>query len=201
MLVEASIDYLSVQVRGRRRRAADFRYAGPAACRRRSSRPGWWRRRGASSTAVRAQHPHVPIIGFPRGAGGKIERYVARDGRAGRGLRYRHGRWSTCARLPSRGESSCRAISIRCCWLPAEQALERQVDDLCSGLRGVPHIFNLGHGIVPETPPEHVARLVELVRGASWKRSSRELVRDPDRSAEHAWIPGTSSGMTACCCG
>ena len=28
-----------------------------------------------------------------------------------------------------------------------------------------PHIFNLGHGIVPETPIEHVARLVELVKG------------------------------------
>jgi uroporphyrinogen decarboxylase len=27
-------------------------------------------------------------------------------------------------------------------------------------------VFNLGHGIVPETPPEHVARLVELVKGA-----------------------------------
>ena len=29
----------------------------------------------------------------------------------------------------------------------------------------MPFIFNLGHGIVPETPPENVARLVELVRG------------------------------------
>jgi len=42
--------------------------------------------------------------------------------------------------------------------------LERQVAAILSGLKGVPHVFNLGHGIVPETPPDHVARLVELVR-------------------------------------
>jgi uroporphyrinogen decarboxylase len=35
-----------------------------------------------------------------------------------------------------------------------------------AALRGVPFVFNLGHGIVPETPPENVARLVELVRSA-----------------------------------
>ncbi len=34
----------------------------------------------------------------------------------------------------------------------------------CEMLRGAPFIFNLGHGIVPHTPPENVARLVELVR-------------------------------------
>ena len=34
-------------------------------------------------------------------------------------------------------------------------------------MQGRRFIFNLGHGIVPETPPEHVARLVELIRGAS----------------------------------
>jgi uroporphyrinogen decarboxylase len=31
-------------------------------------------------------------------------------------------------------------------------------------MHGLPHIFNLGHGIVPDTPPENVARLVDRVR-------------------------------------
>jgi uroporphyrinogen decarboxylase len=31
---------------------------------------------------------------------------------------------------------------------------------------GTPYIFNLGHGFVPETPPEHVAELVAIVRGS-----------------------------------
>jgi len=34
-------------------------------------------------------------------------------------------------------------------------------------MRGAPFIFNLGHGIVPQTPPEHVARLVEMVRAGA----------------------------------
>ncbi len=42
--------------------------------------------------------------------------------------------------------------------------LERQTRKILEATRGTPFIFNLGHGIVPETPPEHVARLVALVR-------------------------------------
>ena len=44
-------------------------------------------------------------------------------------------------------------------------ALERRVRRSWQALAGERFIFNLGHGIVPETPPENVARLVELVRG------------------------------------
>jgi uroporphyrinogen decarboxylase len=43
--------------------------------------------------------------------------------------------------------------------------LERRVREILDLLSGAPFVFNLGHGIVPETPPEHVARLVELVKG------------------------------------
>ncbi len=41
---------------------------------------------------------------------------------------------------------------------------EARVREILEAMRGAPFIFNLGHGIVPHTPPEHVARLVELVR-------------------------------------
>ena len=44
-------------------------------------------------------------------------------------------------------------------------ALERETLDP-GAVRGPPFIFNLGHGIVPQTPLEHVAELVELVRAA-----------------------------------
>ena len=43
-------------------------------------------------------------------------------------------------------------------------ALERRVAETLAALSRRPYVFNLGHGIVPETPPENVARLVELVR-------------------------------------
>jgi uroporphyrinogen decarboxylase len=42
--------------------------------------------------------------------------------------------------------------------------LDDRVREILDAMRGAPFIFNLGHGIVPHTPPEHVARLVDLVR-------------------------------------
>jgi uroporphyrinogen decarboxylase len=46
------------------------------------------------------------------------------------------------------------------------EGMERRVAEILTALSGKPFIFNLGHGIVPQTPPENVARLVNLVRGA-----------------------------------
>ena len=45
------------------------------------------------------------------------------------------------------------------------EKLKKQIALILQKTRGTKHIFNLGHGIVPQTPPEHVARLIELVRG------------------------------------
>ena len=47
------------------------------------------------------------------------------------------------------------------------EKLEKQIALILQKTRGTKHIFNLGHGIVPQTPPEHVARLIELVRGGN----------------------------------
>jgi uroporphyrinogen decarboxylase len=41
---------------------------------------------------------------------------------------------------------------------------------IVAALRGGPFVFNLGHGILPETPPETVTRLVEAVRGGTASR-------------------------------
>ena len=43
-------------------------------------------------------------------------------------------------------------------------AMERRVVDLLEAYQHRPHIFNLGHGVLPETPIAHVERVVELVR-------------------------------------
>jgi uroporphyrinogen decarboxylase len=45
-------------------------------------------------------------------------------------------------------------------------AMERVARELAATFRGAPYVFNLGHGFTPQTPPEHVARLVDVVRGA-----------------------------------
>ena len=44
------------------------------------------------------------------------------------------------------------------------EALDQGVDKVLKAFGGRPHIFNLGHGIVPETPPAHVERLVNRIR-------------------------------------
>jgi len=113
--------------------------------------------------AVRTRHPQVPIIGFPRGAGQKIERYAMLTGVQGVGCDtgmdagYMADVARTC-KVAVQGNLDPMVL------VAGGQELERQVDALLRGMQGVPHIFNLGHGILPDTPPENVAHLVELVR-------------------------------------
>jgi uroporphyrinogen decarboxylase len=45
-------------------------------------------------------------------------------------------------------------------------ALEAEARSILAAMRGRPYIFNLGHGIVPQTPPEHVTQLMRILRSA-----------------------------------
>jgi uroporphyrinogen decarboxylase len=44
-------------------------------------------------------------------------------------------------------------------------ALDKAVDEILEAMAGKPHIFNLGHGILPETPIAHVEHLLKRIRG------------------------------------
>jgi uroporphyrinogen decarboxylase len=113
--------------------------------------------------ALKARHSEVPIIGFPRGAGDKALRFVTETGVDGvscdtgvslgamRGLAEASGR-------PVQGNLDPLLL------VAGGPAMERRVESILDALQGVPFVFNLGHGIVPGTPPENVARLVEIVR-------------------------------------
>lgn len=114
------------------------------------------------AAGVKAARPGTPVLFFPRGVGALAEAY---------------------ARLPE-----CDAISIDTStpWSWARERLtphatvqggfdpllvvagggtmETEARRLLETFRGAPYIFNLGHGFTPQTPPEHVARLVEIVR-------------------------------------
>jgi uroporphyrinogen decarboxylase len=50
--------------------------------------------------------------------------------------------------------------------LAGGQQMEERALEIIAAFADRPHIFNLGHGIVPDTPVEHVARLVEIVKGS-----------------------------------
>ena len=163
MLVEASVDYLSLQVEA----GADVlqifdTWAGSLPPREFETWVVEPTRRIV--TAIQAKHAQVPIIGFARGVGGKIGRYVAETGVRGvgcdTGIDVEHMRaLARSQKVAVQGNLDPMAL------IAGGEALRAQTDALLQGLAGVPHIFNLGHGILPETPVEHVAWLVERVRG------------------------------------
>jgi uroporphyrinogen decarboxylase len=163
ILVEASVDYLSLQAEA----GADVlqvfdTWAG-------SLPPSEFEAWVVAPTArvvnaVRAKYPGVPIIGFARGVGEKIGRYAAATGVQGVGCDTGM-RPQAMADLARSAGVVVQGNLDPLVLVAGGVEMERQVGELLKGLAGVPHIFNLGHGIVPQTPPEHVARLVELVRG------------------------------------
>ena len=117
--------------------------------------------------AVKKRHPGVPIIGFPRSAGQMYEDYIANTGIDAISLDSTVPLdWAAKqlqARLPVQGNLDPLLL------LAGGAAMERRIGDILAALSGGPFIFNLGHGIIKETPPDHVARLMEVVR--SWAAS------------------------------
>jgi uroporphyrinogen decarboxylase len=112
---------------------------------------------------VRAAHPNVPIIGFPRGGGLMAAEYIKSTGvngislDANAPLEWARDTLQPLATLQGNLDNQLLVAGGD----EMDNTVRRIVDTLGRG----PFIFNLGHGIVPQTPPEHVARVVELVRG------------------------------------
>jgi uroporphyrinogen decarboxylase len=114
-------------------------------------------------SAFKARHPDVPVIGFPKGAGGKLGAYARGVGADAIGLDETvDPTWASRelpAGLPVQGNLDPLAL------IAGGPALEAAVSRIISALDGRPHIFNLGHGILPDTPIAHVEQLLRLVRG------------------------------------
>jgi uroporphyrinogen decarboxylase len=112
--------------------------------------------------ALKARHPHAPIIGFPKGAGAKLPAYARETGVDALGLDETiDPAWAARElpdTLPLQGNLDPLAL------LAGGAALEKAVGRILSSLQGRPHIFNLGHGIIKETPIAHVEHLLALVR-------------------------------------
>jgi len=111
---------------------------------------------------VKAEVPNVPVIGFPRGAGPLVERYALETGVDGLGcdtslpLAWIRDRLQSC--LPVQGNLDPVLLAV------GGPALEARVKTILETLSQGPFIFNLGHGILPETPIANVERLVSLVK-------------------------------------
>ena len=113
--------------------------------------------------AVKAKQPKVPVIGFPKGAGPSALYYVSETKVDGIGCDtamppYMMGEAFEDENVVVQGNLDPLLL------VAGGEAMEERVADILARMEGRRFIFNLGHGIVPQTPPEHVARLVELVR-------------------------------------
>nr|WP_264585957.1 uroporphyrinogen decarboxylase [Sphingobium sp. B7D2B] len=113
--------------------------------------------------ALKLRHPDTPIIGFPKGAGAKLVAYAQETGVDALGLdETLDPAWAARelpAHLPLQGNLDPLAL------IAGGETLDRAVDAILEALYGRPHIFNLGHGILPDTPIAHVEQLVARVRG------------------------------------
>jgi uroporphyrinogen decarboxylase len=113
--------------------------------------------------ALKARHPACPIIGFPRGAGLCYEAYVAQTGVDAIGLDTAVPAAFARNRLAPRVVVQGNLDPVLL--LSGGPALTAAVAELRRSFAGVGWIFNLGHGVLTETPPEHVASLARALAG------------------------------------
>ena len=111
---------------------------------------------------LKARHPGVPVIGFPKGAGGKLPAYARETGVDALGLDETvDPAWAAKVlpeALPVQGNLDPLAL------IAGGEALASAVERILLSFANRPHVFNLGHGILPDTPIPHVEQLIRLVR-------------------------------------
>ena len=112
---------------------------------------------------VRAVFPDTPIIGFPKGAGSLYDGYRRSTGVDALGLDWSVP-LSQARRLQADGAVQGNLDPLRL--QAGGAALEDGVGAILRALAGGPLIFNLGHGVTPQTPVENVERMVRLVKEA-----------------------------------
>ncbi len=110
---------------------------------------------------VRSRRPDARIILFAKGCGQRLAAYAAATGGDGYGIDW-------TMPLAAARQATDKALQgnldpLRL--MTGGRSMEDGVERILGAMDGHPHIFNLGHGIQPDTPPEHVGALVRRVRG------------------------------------
>ena len=111
---------------------------------------------------LRQQGIHLPVICFPKGLGEGLAAYAEQVEASCIALdQHTDPVWAhktLPANLPLQGNLD------PLCLVAGGEQLKKEVMRILDCFADRPHIFNLGHGVVPQTPPEHVQHLIELVR-------------------------------------
>ena len=112
---------------------------------------------------IKAERPGIPVIGFPRGAGALLLPFVERTGVDAVSL-------DTSVPLDWAAKHIQPNVTVQgnldpVMLIAGGEAMDHAIDHVLKTLGKGPFIFNLGHGILPSTPPENVARLADRVKG------------------------------------
>lgn len=114
---------------------------------------------------VRQKRPDAAMIGFPRGSGQNLLAFARRTGFDAMGLDYavplEYAASAFDKSFPLQGNLEPQRL------VAGGDQLDRRIDAILAAFSDRPHIFNLGHGIVPETPIAHVEQLIARVRGVA----------------------------------
>ena len=116
-------------------------------------------------TGLRLHRKNARVIGFPKGVGHHLMDFAARTGVNALGLdSSADPRWAAKTfdrSLVLQGNLDPLALAA------GGPALETGVRHILSVFRGRPHIFNLGHGVLPHTPIQHIELMLEFLREGS----------------------------------
>jgi uroporphyrinogen decarboxylase len=161
LVTEATIHYLSRQVEAGAEAVKVFdSWAGALA-------PDMFARFGVEparriAEALKARHPGLPVIGFPRGVGGSYPRFAREAGVDCVALDSAVPLdWARDAMpgMPLQGNLDPMLM------VTGGPILAETARRIVAQMEGHPHIFNLGHGITPEADPAHVDELLSAIRG------------------------------------
>jgi len=111
---------------------------------------------------IRKVHSETPIIGFPRLAGCQLEKFVDQTGINGvsldSGVPLDWAKTAIQSKVCTQGNLDPRMV------VAGGEMMRAEATRILETFRDGPHVFNLGHGFVPETPVAHVAELSQLVK-------------------------------------
>lgn len=114
---------------------------------------------------VKSAHPSVPVIGFPNRCGALYQAFVGGTGVDAVSIDAAVPMYWAREHLQSHVcvQGNLDPIALK----SGGAAMKESATRILSGLGQGPHVFNLGHGVIPSTPPDHVAELVALVRSSA----------------------------------
>ncbi|WP_343232338.1 uroporphyrinogen decarboxylase [Microvirga terricola] len=115
-------------------------------------------------SGLKAARPQAKAIVFVRGGGSHLARFAAAGVGDALALDWTLDPAQVLPTLPKTVATQGNLDPLAL--IAGGEALTNGIDRILSAVRGRPHIFNLGHGILPETPTDHVAQLIARVRGA-----------------------------------